>query len=729
MTWLIDFVEEVARLFNETAFFLLLGFGLAGILRFAISESRAFKYFRGRDLKSVTAASLFGVPLPLCSCSVLPVAASLRKQGASRGATSAFLISTPETGVDSIATSYALLDPILTVVRPVAAFVTAVVTGMAVNWFGPAETDDDNEGAEAGVAAIDEGCGHDHGDDHGHGHDHGHHHDHDHSHEFDREAAQADGKIRGWWRYSFVVLLDELGPYLILGFLLSGVIGVLVPSAWFANPVLGGFGGMLLMLVIGIPMYVCATGSTPVAAALLLKGLNPGAAVVFLLAGPATNIGALVALKKYLGKRTVIIYLICIAVVSLLIGFFVDGIYVSQGITASAVVGTGASIIPEFVKTLCSVLLLYMMVTSAMRTRFDREWADNLRRWCRPLGFNPVSRTSRGVVVAALLVIYVSTGVSSVAPGETAWVVTFGKAGDAIEEPGMVAHWPWPIQSVKSVSRESIRRVSLGTVEALSPDGDAVGDRPRQWPSSRERLAEQEAEVLAGDANILVVQLSIHYGVTDAFHYAFRVADADALVRRTAEWAARRVTATMSTDDLLIGHQDEVESRTREILQEELDALAVGLTVHAVRVLFVHAPERAHSAFRDIASAEEDRLKENYLAERNKVTIEQSALSEAYEMVQTEKGNAAMKLALEQGRADAFRLVAEAWRDTEEITRSRLWFDALDKLLSRVSVVVNMTDRGSMEILFDKRGGDAGWMDMSDDPTGGFDGRPAGGGH
>ena len=232
MSWLIDFVLEVATLFNETAFFLLIGFGLAGILRFTISESRAFKYFKGRDLKSVTAASIIGIPLPLCSCSVLPVAASLRKQGASRGATSSFLISTPQSGVDSIATSYALLDPILTVVRPVAAFITALVTGTMVNWFGPADdpyADDakkaEGEDGDAVDDASDEpSC---HGHDHDHGHDH-HHHGahahHDHSHEFDREAAQADGKIRGWWRYSFIVLLDELGPYLILGFLISGLV-------------------------------------------------------------------------------------------------------------------------------------------------------------------------------------------------------------------------------------------------------------------------------------------------------------------------------------------------------------------------------------------------------------------------------------------------------------------------------------------------------------------------
>ena len=426
MNWLFEFCGEVAWLFNETAFFLLVGFLLAGLLRFTIRGGKLVKHFRGNNLKSVTVASLIGVPLPLCSCSVLPVAASLRKEGASRGATASFLISTPETGVDSIATSYALLDPFMTVIRPIAAFITAVVTGQMVNWFVAPDRESDaaKEEIEMPTACHDADSA-----------------DHSHGSLGEDEGGFSVGKVS---RYSFVTLLDELTPYLLIGFLLSGLISVLIPSTVFQSQAIQGVGGMLLMILIGVPMYVCATGSTPIAAALLMKGLNPGAVIVFLLAGPATNLGALVALRKYLGQKTLAIYLACIVVLSLAIGLLVDAIYLARGAPAMAAVGGVSRGIPAWIKVASSVLLAILMLVSVARIRLDVRWGGAVRGWLRPFGIDPSRRQVGGALAVLLVILYLSTGVSILGPGEVGWVTTFGKATREVRIPGAVLHWPTP---------------------------------------------------------------------------------------------------------------------------------------------------------------------------------------------------------------------------------------------------------------------------------------------
>jgi len=702
MDWFLDFGSEVVWLFNETAFFLLVGFLLAGLLRSAVSASRVLRHLKGNDTKAVTVASLAGVPLPLCSCSVLPVAASLRKQGASRGATASFLISTPETGVDSIATSYALLDPILTVVRPVAAFVTAVVTGVCVNWFGRADDAAAERSGGEGDAGPDVDCEHPH--------EHAHAHAHDHEAEAEElVGGSGDAGARrsrlAPYRYAFGELLDELAPYLVIGFLLSGLIAMVVPSSWFANPVLGGFGGMLLMLGVGLPMYVCATASTPVAAALLMKGLNPGAAVVFLLVGPATNIGAIVALRHYLGKRSLKIYLTCIVVVSLAIGLAVDAFYLGQGIEVSAVVGKGASFVPAELKALCSVLLLGLMIRSTAKTRFYREWGDRVRRVCRPLGFDPLGRRARIAGIAALLVLYLSSGVSVLGPGKTGWVLAFGRVEREVTEPGLVFHWPAPVGRLASVDREQIRRVTPGEVDDPEPTG--VGERaPGRWYPSRSRLAEQEAEVVDADSNVLVIRSTVLYTVEDSRRFGFDLADPDRLVEANADWALRRVAASMHTDDLLVGRLEAIQRRVGELVQAELDRLDAGIRVETVQILFVHAPEAVHMAFRDIASAQEERETKIHTAYRDARVEVIRAEWEAYRERRDAEALATLSVASERGRADAWRMLVEAWRESSGVTRSRLRFDALESMLRASPLRLNLTGGEiDLEFWFDERGG------------------------
>jgi uncharacterized membrane protein YraQ (UPF0718 family) len=270
---------------------------------------------------------------------VLPAAASIKKQGANNGATTAFLISTPESGVDSMALTYALLDPIMTVARPISAFITATLAGWWENLVGGEghrvlSTPDLSCPVDGCCDGID--C----------------------DPLIHRAHHSLWEKIVAGLAYAFGDLWRDLAGWFLLGILLAGLIGVLIPPGVMGRYLGGGLPAMLLMLAAGIPLYICATASTPIAAALILKGVSPGAALVFLLAGPATNMASLTVLFGVLGKRTTAIYLATIAVSSVLLGLALDQVYGMFGVSARAAAGEAAALIPVWAKAGGAVILL-----------------------------------------------------------------------------------------------------------------------------------------------------------------------------------------------------------------------------------------------------------------------------------------------------------------------------------------------------------------------------------
>jgi hypothetical protein len=274
---------------------------------------------------------------------VLPAAVSLRKQGANKGATTAFLISTPESGVDSIAVTYAMMDPVMTAARPVAAFITAFVAGVAENLFSFRK--------DAPPAVPDLSCPVDSCCD-GVGCDPKVHRNH---HSFNE-------KLHAGLKFAVTDLWGDMAPWFFLGLLLAGLITVLIPDDLFSRYLGSGLPAMLLMLAVGIPLYICATASTPIAAALILKGVSPGAALVFLLAGPATNMASITVLLGTMGKRATVIYLAAIAVCSVLLGLAVDQIYAVLGISAKAAAGQAAEIFPAWVQWIAAVAVVAISV-------------------------------------------------------------------------------------------------------------------------------------------------------------------------------------------------------------------------------------------------------------------------------------------------------------------------------------------------------------------------------
>lgn len=343
MTFFVSVAQATWDLLHDASVYILFGLVVGGLLRMFLAPSSVARHLGTGRYKPVFKAALLGIPLPLCSCGVLPTAASLRKQGANRGATTAFLISTPESGVDSIAITYALLDPILTLARPISAFASAFGAGVAQNLLHPRE--------EAAPILPDLSCPVD-------GCCNG----------LDCPPSQHRAhhgvleRLRRGLAYAFSDLWGDLAGWFWVGMTLAGVITVLVPDDFMATYLGGGLGAMVAMLVVGIPLYICATASTPVAAALILKGVSPGAALVFLLVGPATNVTSLTVLIKVLGKRGTAVYLASIAVFAVIAGLVVDAIYLSLGIRAAAVVGEASEIIPDSLGWVGAVVLIALSI-------------------------------------------------------------------------------------------------------------------------------------------------------------------------------------------------------------------------------------------------------------------------------------------------------------------------------------------------------------------------------
>ncbi|WP_339138308.1 MAG: SO_0444 family Cu/Zn efflux transporter [Candidatus Electrothrix sp. GW3-4] len=375
MSFLYDALSSAWNLLNQSAVYMLFGLLVSGLLKEYLSPTYIANHLGSGRFKSVFKAALLGIPVPLCSCGVLPAAATLKKQGANNGAVTAFLISTPESGIDSISITWALLDPIMTIARPVSAFLSAAIAGTAENLFsfsGSAPTSTLGQQNKATVAEKNScGCGCD---------------KEEQEKIFLGEAGtkksflkEFPGKLKAGIRYAVFDIWKELAGWFFVGILLAGVITVLLPDTFITAYLGGGLGSMLLMLVIGIPLYICATASTPIAAAFLLKGVSPGAALIFLLVGPATNITSLSVLMGLLGKRTVAIYLTSIALVSVTCGLILDAVYSMLGISVLAAVARHGELLPEQLKLAASILLLILSIRplkNSLQRRFGQKKKD-----------------------------------------------------------------------------------------------------------------------------------------------------------------------------------------------------------------------------------------------------------------------------------------------------------------------------------------------------------------
>lgn len=398
----LEILAETWGVVLDAAPWMLLGVVVAGLLKAFLPDRVVARHLGANSRFAVLKAALIGAPLPLCSCGVLPAAAGLRRQGAGKGPTAAFMVSTPETGVDSIAVTYALLDPLMAVLRPVAAIVTAVLTGLGVGWLDKREGRP-GEGALASVAAPEAGAGQ--------------------ARAHDMTSSGADrktlerrleplvpilpsmgavtkdqahggcgcgdkgcgvppaspgfiGRVRSGLSYAFLDILGDVGPWFMAGALAAGAFIALAPPQLLSENLGTGLWAMLAALAVSLPLYVCATATTPLVAALAMKGLSPGAALVFLLAGPATNAATVAVVAGMLGRRAAMVYVAAIAVCALLMGAAANWLYLRLGMDVAGWVAVSGEETHGPFAIIAGVVMLGCMAYGYARRKLTGHAAD-----------------------------------------------------------------------------------------------------------------------------------------------------------------------------------------------------------------------------------------------------------------------------------------------------------------------------------------------------------------
>ncbi len=349
MDYLQTFVIDFVGVLNEMSPYLLLGFLFAGLLKVFLPQKFIDRQLSQPNFKSVLYASLLGVPMPLCSCGVIPTGVSFYKNGAGKGSTVSFLISTPQTGVDSILATYALLGLPFAIIRPFVALITGVFGGVLTNKWTQ------KEGNEIQIHTMatctdtscckDDSCNTEDGN--------------------NTSGNTIGSKWRMVFKYAFVDFLQDIAKWLIIGLLLAALVSVVIPNHFFEQFIGNTYLEMLIILLVAVPLYVCATGSIPIVAMLMLKGLSPGAALVFLMAGPATNIATITVLQKSLGTKTLLAYLFAIIIGAIFFGSVLN-LYLPTawfGVEATPHMH-GFHLIPEWAEWLSSVLLIAFIINA-----------------------------------------------------------------------------------------------------------------------------------------------------------------------------------------------------------------------------------------------------------------------------------------------------------------------------------------------------------------------------
>lgn len=343
MSVIIEYFKELWTLIGEMAPYLLFGFLFAGMLSVFMKNETVGRMLKENNLRSVLNATLLGIPLPLCSCGVIPAGLSFRKNGASKGSTVSFLISTPQTGIDSILATYSLLGLPFALLRPFAALVTGITGGVVTNFLNKEEKIKDQKIKETIV----------------------------------RKSFLEN--IKEIFKYGFIDLIQDISKWLIIGLLLAALMSVAIPDDFFIQYVNKPWLNMLLVLAVSVPLYICATGSIPIAAVLMMKGLSPGAALVFLMAGPATNIATITVLMNTLGKKTTAIYLSTIILGALIFGYLIDAFLPSGWFTMTNHNHGDHHMLPEWLST-TSAIALVLLIVNGIILRTIKKNKDKMKK-------------------------------------------------------------------------------------------------------------------------------------------------------------------------------------------------------------------------------------------------------------------------------------------------------------------------------------------------------------
>jgi len=717
---MIDFFINVAvktyEVFYEASAYILVGFFLAGLVRMVLRTELLQRILGPDSFASVIKATLFGAPLPICSCGVVPAAVSLRKNGASRPATMSFLISTPETGLPSILLTWGLIGPLMAVIRPLVAMITAITAGIWIllspgrgaraeslptDDIGPRSTPPEDEPASCcappeppptepscccgeGTATAPEPTS--------------------------PAPPENGGKIRGTFRdamrYGFVEMMDDLAFWIVFGMVLTGIIGAALPNDFFDRVMGNPTVEMVAMLLVGIPLYLCATSSTPLAAELMAKGLSPGAGLVFLLAGPVTNIGTLLIVGRVFGKRFLRIYLLSIIIVCMTLGMVTNFFFGEEQFDPWGREEGNPSLVGVFVRFIGLLAFIVLAGASFRRTRFRKDIEElwqHLRtfgNWLRGFDAGAFLRLpSFHFTVLLLLLFYFGQGFFTVQPGEAGMVRQFGRLTRSELPPGLHYCLPGPFATSEICRVEEVRQVFGGfqaLPEELPPDGG-----PPSLGESRRRLAvrqfTEESLFITGDENIIQIAYATHYRVSDPERFLYAVEDADRLVARVSGSVLMEILGRKPIDEIYTVARAEVESETAARSQQILDSdteesYRSGIRIVSFHLLDTHAPLEVHDAFRDVSSAMEDRSTMVNQARGFREERLHLARGEADRTVARARAERVRTVLTAGGEVAGFRHLLDAIPGAEPLTRLRLSLESAERVLPRTQLYITPGD-------------------------------------
>lgn len=663
LSGILSILTAIWAVLREASPYLLVGLALAGVLNEFVDTHRILGMMGGRTWKSILVATILGAPLPLCSCGVLPAAVSLRRKGASRGATLAFVVSTPETGVDSLFLTWGLLGPLFALIRAIVGMIMGVLVGGATMWQGH----DASGEPSASLPATEPD-----------------------------EHADSTGplgkRLRQAARHGFVELFGDLAFWLLLGFVASGIVMALLPEGFFASFLPNEWLSFLAMAVLGAFTYVCASASTPLAAAMIAGGLNPGAAIVFLLTGPATNPATLLIVGRHFGRRTVAIYLSTVFAASFGAGLVLNRVLPTTATMTPPPASSGWRTLIE-VSSAIVLLVLTVFVLRRRGIRGDlRDLAGQARDVTRALRAVRWGRLAGrvGLVGAALaLAFWLSSAFFRVRPGERAVVRLLGRVRSADVGPGLHVAAPAPFGRVELVAADAIRTTEIGfRAPPFSTQSGPVSASvfPAASPSFSREIPRLpfESQFVTGDENVIEATAVVQYRVRDVALYRLGSERADGTVWALARSILVREMGRLPVDAVYSTARGQIEMESLQELRRALAAARTGLEPLGLRLLYVHAPDDVHQAFRDVASAAEDSATSRNLALVESEGSIREARAQSGRLVLEADGTRFGMVDRARGAAAAFVGIRREYERAPGPTRLRLYLETAERVLAPV---------------------------------------------
>jgi hypothetical protein len=714
-------VASLWTLIASSSGFLLLGLFAAGLVHALAHRFEPLRRAIPRGVKAIGFGIVAGLPLPVCSCGITPVALALKKRNAHPETIAAFVVSTPETSLDAVGLTTALLGLPFALVRIVAGMVAASLAGIFViateAWPEKAPLvpidDDGHAGHLEGTALpdwwyrlvawtiatwidmfgrpVEKGAG-----------------------EPEQPAVIRTSSIRhrarrtivDAVRIGFVETLDEIAWMLLIGFTVSAVVLAILPND-FAARIPGGVAGQTLFgLAISLPLYVCASGSIPMAAALMAKGLSPVAVLVMFLIGPVTNPATLLLLVRTFGRRFIASLIIAGLIAAVLFGALVPNLGKAPAPQAEEDGGPDQSAGPGGWDVFFTVLFLPLFALSLARAGWRRA-AKDVRLAFGGLLPREARRSIRSAMqslagrwrvlawsaVAAGAAIWIMTGCAIVPEGRVGFAEWFGRASRRPLGAGL--HWsiPRPFGRIRVVDAASIVSISVGfRPESQAPNDlivfTASGDSAWHSAYTSTGSRPEESNYVTGDLNLVESKANIHLRISDPRALAYQGGDPIETVRSLFQASLREILAARSIDDTLTTARGAIEQAAGRDLQRRLAAARVPMVVIAVNLLDLHPPDASVHAFRDISSAIEDRETRIHQARGKADAALPQARGEAAALTSSAESDRRENVARSGGVGTAFAVQADVAKKSGPAVRSMLRWDATDRLFSGKKIVV-----------------------------------------